>query len=210
MSHTSKGKLKWTISLLNKFHIKNKVWIYYNIVTVTQRISTDNQCDLANIPENTPLPTELTRLQAALLLLLSLHQNPNKPLLLLSSTLLCQNSLPFFPRLLTLSVQESQLIFYFFLFFLMACNNSPPFSKPFQHIPSTRVLPSLLLSPTIVILQWPILGQHVVIQKPSTWQNNLHKNTPQNGGLQVVFCFPLQLKIKARVKALVLKGIIFY
>ena len=59
--------------------MKNKAWIYYNTVTTTQRKSTAiNMWSSKRTWKCSPL-VELTGLQAALFLLLSWHQNHNKP-----------------------------------------------------------------------------------------------------------------------------------
>ena len=106
--------------------MKNKAWIYYNTVTTTQRKSTAiNMWYSKRTWKCSPL-VELTGLQAALFLLLSLHQNHNKPTYFALLTIQLT-----FTTLNPLKIQLTPLL----------NSKSPPYSSSYS-----RCLPLLTLS----------------------------------------------------------------
>ena len=128
LGHSKESK-KWARSLLNKFHIKNHAWIYYNTVTATQRKSTAINTWSSKRTWKCSPPAELTGLQAALLLLLSLHQNRSKPTPFLSSAPLTVQLI--FTASNPLKIQLTPLL----------SSKSPPYSSS-----CFRCLPQLTLS----------------------------------------------------------------
>ena len=151
-------------------------------------------CGIANIPKNASLPMELTRLQVALFLLLSLHQNPDKPIHLLNSKLLPYSSSCFkcIPQLILSSLLSLHFSSFFsalsrkpFLIFL-SIFPPPLFFSPsdlFSFFFSPTSFLILKLYPSLLLMTFrifPYTYHHLIASRKCIFQPTLSYTCCQN------------------------------